>query len=223
MVLANGSAITVNSTSYADLFWGMRGAGHNFGVVTSVDLKVHPLKYKTWYQKNYVFTQDKLEPLFEQLNKLNDGGNQPLQMAEQSGTYALDPAVNASEATITWQFSWAGEQADAEKHLAPFDALGPATTQNFTVPYSKVAEAAGSAVGQQLCDEGIARAVGPATLLRYNITTQRQIFDLYNKKIFVHPALNYTFVVMEAYSQQAVRAIDGASSAYPWRDENLYM
>jgi FAD/FMN-containing dehydrogenase len=39
MVLANGRAITVSESSYPDLFWAMRGAGHNFGIVTSADLK----------------------------------------------------------------------------------------------------------------------------------------------------------------------------------------
>ncbi|KAL2849405.1 FAD-binding domain-containing protein [Aspergillus pseudodeflectus] len=223
VVLANGRAITVNATSYPDLFWGMRGAGHNFGVVTSFDMNVYPPIYETWYQKNYVFTPDKLEPLFEALNVLNDNGNQPLQMAEQSGTYALDPTIDATQATVRWQFSWAGPQEDAEPYLAPFDALGPVFVEELTVPYPRVAEAAGSSVGQQLCDEGVTRAVAPATLLRYNITTQREIFEIFNERIFVHPALNYSFVVMEAYSLDAVRAVDAADSAYPWRDENLYL
>jgi len=223
VVLADGAAITVNENSHPDLFWAMRGAGHNFGVVTSFDMNVYPKIYDTWYQKNYVFTQDKLEPLFEQLNILNGNGTQPLQMAEQSGTYSLNTNVSTTEATITWSFSWAGPQSEAEPWLAPFDALGPASVVEFTVPYTGVAAAAGSAVGQRLCDEGFRSAVAPATLLEYNITTQRRIFDLFNEKIFVHPSMNFSFVVMEAYSLQAVRKIDEASSAYPWRNENIFL
>ena len=33
MVLANGSAVTVSADSHPELFWAIRGAGHNFGIV----------------------------------------------------------------------------------------------------------------------------------------------------------------------------------------------
>lgn len=42
VVLANGTAITVNETSHAGLLWGMKGAGHNFGIVTSFELNIFP-------------------------------------------------------------------------------------------------------------------------------------------------------------------------------------
>jgi FAD/FMN-containing dehydrogenase len=43
MVTAKGEKIEVSETSYPDLFWAIRGAGGNFGVVTSATYKVHPL------------------------------------------------------------------------------------------------------------------------------------------------------------------------------------
>lgn len=43
IVIANGSLLQVSQTSTPDLFWAVRGAGHNFGVITSATYRLHPL------------------------------------------------------------------------------------------------------------------------------------------------------------------------------------
>ncbi|KAG8420754.1 hypothetical protein J3458_002685 [Metarhizium acridum] len=40
VVLANGSIINANHHQHADLLWALRGGSNNFGIVTSVDLRV---------------------------------------------------------------------------------------------------------------------------------------------------------------------------------------
>src|SRR5918912_1466444 len=42
IVTADGSLLTTNQTQNSDLFWGVRGGGGNFGVVTSLELRDHP-------------------------------------------------------------------------------------------------------------------------------------------------------------------------------------
>lgn len=41
MVTGTGSLISVSATSHPDLWWGMRGAGFNFGIVTSATYQVY--------------------------------------------------------------------------------------------------------------------------------------------------------------------------------------
>lgn len=43
MVTAEGDIIDVSEDSYPDLFWGIRGAGSNFGIITSATYKLQPL------------------------------------------------------------------------------------------------------------------------------------------------------------------------------------
>jgi FAD/FMN-containing dehydrogenase len=43
LVTADGSRLRASADENADLFWGIRGAGPNFGVVTSFEFRLHPL------------------------------------------------------------------------------------------------------------------------------------------------------------------------------------
>lgn len=43
LVMANGQLLTASATEHADLFWGVRGGGGNFGVVTSFEYQLHPV------------------------------------------------------------------------------------------------------------------------------------------------------------------------------------
>jgi FAD/FMN-containing dehydrogenase len=43
VVTANGDLVTASAEDHPDLFWGLHGGGGNFGVVTSMRLKLYPL------------------------------------------------------------------------------------------------------------------------------------------------------------------------------------
>jgi len=75
IVLANGDLKTIDSKS--DLWWGMQGAGHNFGVVTSVTTKVYEIEHYDWAIETIVFSGDKVEQVYEAANKyILQGGKQ---------------------------------------------------------------------------------------------------------------------------------------------------
>jgi FAD/FMN-containing dehydrogenase len=44
VVTASGELVTASADSHPDLFWALRGGGGNFGVVTSLEFQLHPVR-----------------------------------------------------------------------------------------------------------------------------------------------------------------------------------
>lgn len=94
LVTADGSQIVVSETSHPDLYWGMRGAGHNFGIVTSFRYKIHDYPSgRDWAYFLCIFTEDKLEAFFETLNMLGNRGKQPVELTTYN-LLAMNPDVS---------------------------------------------------------------------------------------------------------------------------------
>lgn len=76
VVLADGSLTTIDSSS--DLFWAMQGAGHNFGIVTSLTSKVYDIQHTNWAIVTFTFSGTKVEAVYKAANDyLLKNGNQP--------------------------------------------------------------------------------------------------------------------------------------------------
>ena len=96
VVVADGSMITVSESSHSNLYWGLRGAGHNFGIVTRFHYKIYDIPYPEWYTVILKFTNDKLEAFFELLNTFSANGTQPKEVTIYA-LYAMDPEISATE------------------------------------------------------------------------------------------------------------------------------
>ena len=70
VVTVAGKAITVSPTENADLWYGIRGAGHNFGIVSEVTVKAYPqVNDGMHWTSMLVFTPDKMEEIAGLLNE----------------------------------------------------------------------------------------------------------------------------------------------------------
>ena len=86
VVTADGAIRTISSSGPdADLWWAMQGAGHNFGVVTSVTSKIYDIPYDgLWSYESYIFKHDKVEGLYDRINRFSPDGVQAVDFINYS-------------------------------------------------------------------------------------------------------------------------------------------
>jgi hypothetical protein len=224
VVLGNGTAIRVNSTSNSDLLWAMKGAGHNFGIVTSFEMNIFPRGPDTWHYHNYVWRGDKLEALFTALNAFHNNGSTPVNMTANFGNFFMNTTITPDEPVIWWTFAYRGSAADAERLLAPFNAIGSVYEESGDVPYPGISHAQQTGLEDFICIPGNIRITSTAGLQVYNVTAERQIFEGFKRRVRKEPELAAgTAILHEGYSTAAVGTFDSASSAYPFRADHHLM
>lgn len=73
LVLADGSVKEVSEASDPDLFWAIRGAGHNFGIALEATFRVYPqVNQGMHYTWDLEYDLEQCDAVFETLNSVHD-------------------------------------------------------------------------------------------------------------------------------------------------------
>ncbi|KAH7010996.1 hypothetical protein EDB80DRAFT_640217 [Ilyonectria destructans] len=129
MVLADGSIAEVSETQKPDLFWGVRGAGAQFGIVTRFTSRAHP-QGDVWGGP-LLFTLDKVPELVAFANEFHNRGEIDHNCII---VFALAPPEYTMPVVIVGVF-YNGPAAEAEQFFAPLLALSPIANLTGTMPY----------------------------------------------------------------------------------------
>ncbi|KAH7383961.1 hypothetical protein BKA66DRAFT_89405 [Pyrenochaeta sp. MPI-SDFR-AT-0127] len=217
VVLADGSTIAVNSTSNADLFWAMKGAGHNFGIVTSLKVKIYPALHPTWHWHNYIWAEDKLERVFTELNKIQDNGKAPVLLGSSFGSIALNKSISTTKPVLSWQFAYYGSAKDGEEVLRPFNEIEAIWNGQGDLPYPEIVIPQLTSLNE--CASG-AYAFSGLLTQTWNITTERRNYNKFVKNAAAFPELAATAQLFyEGYATAGMSAVPSDSTAYAHRDE----
>ncbi|KAJ5233168.1 hypothetical protein N7468_006124 [Penicillium chermesinum] len=220
VVLANGTLTTIDSNS--DLFWAMKGAGHNFGIVTSLTSKIYDIEHTDWAIETIIFSGDKVEAVYQAANDyLVKNGTQPADVSNWS-YWMNNPDADPHNPVIVFYIIQEGVQAVDPVYTEPFHNLGPISVTPQSGTYKDLANWTGIALESPPCQKvGMANPRFPIYLESYNITAQKKAWDLYAPAVRGSSPFNNSIFMFEGYPVEGVHDVAASSSAFAFRSENL--
>ncbi len=134
---ADGRLVTASETENEDLFWGLRGGGGNFGVVTSFEYRLHPLG-PIILGGLFLFTLEQGEEAMAAYREVVEGAPDELGTAAAMLTAPPEEFVPGhlhGKPALGFIISYAGDPEQGAKVLAPLKAVGPAADLVGPMPY----------------------------------------------------------------------------------------
>ncbi|PHH80586.1 hypothetical protein CDD80_845 [Ophiocordyceps camponoti-rufipedis] len=219
MVTADGKHIEVSRDSLPDLFWGVRGAGANFGVVTSATYKVHKLINNGDYlHVDFYFPAEKSLEYFKIIENLND--NLPANLA----TIVLvnwNATTNQMQVGGNWVYF--GPKEEGLKLLQPVFDLKPISSVVSIVPWNKLLATTGGNYDDLVCLGNTVRDLYTLNQRRYSASGYQKAFNRMAKFFADYPGGRNSALVFEIFPNQATLAVPEDETAYAWRDATGYL
>jgi FAD/FMN-containing dehydrogenase len=211
LVTARGELIEVSEHKNEDLLWAIKGAGPNFGIVTSLRMKVHPRENVKVWMAQLVFPGDKLE---EFLNTMNDLKLSQKMIVNWGLTYVSPGPSSSIFAGLTYLD---GDADAAEAAFQPLFNIGPDQTMLIGVmDYARMNDAVDA-----FCEDGGRKPTWLVGLKSLDYPTWQQVSD---QLATFAKTTNQTDsrVLVETYSTDVLREIGSEGASYPHRDINFY-
>ncbi|KAH1897014.1 hypothetical protein KXW02_006686 [Aspergillus fumigatus] len=249
MVTANGSLVTVSKKENSNLFWGLRGAGGNFGIVVEAVYQVTDLTSEKVVNLDYAFSTNDTGAIIDYLALF--GPNMPPKLSfiiaalynEKLFGGVGDPGCvdpnrgRQSANTIPpslFQFAvivsglYAGPQSEAEQLLAPLLQNATLIKQNISVvPENKLVYAAtfGSQGNSTIAcsGKGVNRSIFGGAINTYDKATYVDFLKAFGDLVTTNTDLRGSVFFIEHFSNYQVQKIPDHTSAYPWRDITAHL
>jgi hypothetical protein len=124
IVTADGETVRASATENPDLFWGLRGGGGNFGVVTEFEFRLHPTTGDALVADFYFdpFEAAAVAALQAWRDLLPDAPRPAILTTDQmtAGPAPFLPTQLHGRPVVTAGFVWVGEMGEARRYLDAF-------------------------------------------------------------------------------------------------------
>lgn len=208
VVLANGSAVIVGPSRNPDLWWALRGAGPNFGIVTGAIMNAYPMPKAqnfAWYGSLF-FAEDKLESVVQAIEDL------VLKARMMVYLYFVTSGPPSFTPTIVVAPFYFGSEADGRAAFRPLLDVGPYNDTTAVLAYPDW-----NTGGDGFCVKGGRKPAYGVGFGKMIPETLRQVWDAY-KNFLELPGTGSSAILVECYSLATAQAVPKSSSSFANRD-----
>ncbi|KAL8686690.1 MAG: hypothetical protein Q9218_006937, partial [Villophora microphyllina] len=215
VALWNGTIVDASAHTNQDLFWGIRGAGQNFGIVIDAVFETYAATNGgQQYSSDMTFSADKLEAVFDVTNRLLTPELDPtlsLAIAIGSNPATLEPLI-----LVNVVYPGPKEKGQAYAHL--YSNFSSSMTEQMTA-WTNLANVALPSVVIGGCPTG--NQHNQYSVLTKDLKTKdfRQALQSYKSFVHKYPTANNSVIFIETFGQAGIAAYPDDFSAFPHRHQ----
>ncbi|KAH7312657.1 hypothetical protein B0I35DRAFT_356287 [Stachybotrys elegans] len=218
LVTARGEVVVASAESNPDLFWGIRGAGANFGIITEATYQLHPQTNNDEILiVDIAFPAETNVSYYHAIEALI--ARQPPNLSHVSVTL-WNATLNAP--IVVGNFLFFGPRDEGMALLEPIYALNPFFTAESVVSWSRVYQTALLGSDGLNCLPGLVHTPYGSVMKNISVPSMIRSFDKMAKFYQDYPAGRMTSATYQRAGNEATLAIPEESTAYPWRDASAY-
>ena len=236
MMLPNTTIVEASESQNPEVFWGLRGAGFNFGIVLNATYRVYDqVPNGLHLNADFIFPVEQTESYFESLAQA--AKTLPAELAIISITYH-DPDTNevrvwgacspsdsialltdaVRQTVIASNAVYAGPEAPGRAAVQFLVDQNPIKQNISVVPWNNLIQTAlFGLAGAPLCNYGPRRSIYGIGLNTITPSSHVHVASLYQEMIATYPASVNSAYQVQVLPRQAVSAVPDNATAYPWR------
>lgn len=216
LVTASGQALQVDQNHNPDLWYAIRGAAPNFGIVTSAIIKAYPISQalNVAWEGAVTFADEKLESLIQAIHDLDLKPDMEIDfLFSTSGPPTYTPMITATPFFL-------GNASAAEAAFAPILEVGPTSNGATEVAYTQW-----GTFSAMFCEKGERKPAYGVSLARQGLAPEiwRAIYDEFKSFVVAYPEAANSSILAEYYPIQKQVAIGSATSSYPFRNLPIHV